>query len=163
MRQLRCVLSIPLLLTIGVCMKAEEIGYSKTKLADVKGKQANANLIFSDSHKSVIVTVADDRTVATIPYGNIDKLSYEFSKHHRIKQGAVVMVASLGAGAVVMLTKSKNHWLTIEYHEGTAPKTLVLRMDKKEYKSILTTATTVTGKTVSLLNDAGGRKRPKAS
>jgi len=50
------------------------------------------------------------------------------------------MVASVGAGAIVMLTKSKSHFLTVDYHEGAASKELVLRLDKSEYRDILATA-----------------------
>lgn len=129
-----------------------EVAFRKTKLADVKGKQADADLIFSDPKGSILVNVADGHSIAIIPYAAVDKLYYEFSKHHRIKQGAIVMVASLGAGAIVMLTKSKSHWLTIEYHEDNSPKTLVLRMDKSEYKHILKSAKMATGKDVSSQN-----------
>lgn len=64
-----------------------------------------------------------------IPYGCADKLTYNYSKHHRIKQGSVVIVASLGAGAFVMLTTSKDHWFTVDYHDGVIPKSLVLKND----------------------------------
>jgi hypothetical protein len=50
---------------------------------------------------------------------------------------------------VVMLTKSKSHFLTVEYHEGTASKELVLRLDKSEYRDILATAKEQTGKDVA--------------
>jgi hypothetical protein len=56
------------------------------------------------------------------------------------------MVASLGAGAIVMLTKSKSHWLYIDFHEQSNPKTVVLRMDKKEYNNIFGAIKTHTGK-----------------
>jgi hypothetical protein len=46
------------------------------------------------------------------------------------------MVASLGAGAIVMLTKSKTHWLYIDFHEQSNAKSVVLRMDKNEYKEV---------------------------
>lgn len=62
------------------------------------------------------------------------------------------MVASLGAGAVVMLTKSKSHWLTFEYHEGNANKSLVLQMDKSDYKKILKVASAQTGREISAQN-----------
>jgi len=114
---------------------AEETSFRGVKLADAKGKQADASLIFSDNNKDVIVRVAD-RDFVTIPYDQIDKFSYEYTKKHRVTQGAIVMVASLGAGAIVMLTKSKSHWLYVDFHEQNAPKTVVLRMDKKEYKNI---------------------------
>ena len=129
-----------------------EASFHKSKLADVKGKDANADLIFSDAKRSIIVNVAGGNTVATIPYAVIDKLSYEYTKHHRIKQGAIVMVASLGAGAIVMLTKSRSHWFTIEYHEENVPKSLVLRLDKSEYKQVLKVATAATGKDIASQN-----------
>jgi hypothetical protein len=138
------------------CM-AEETAFSGCKLADVKGKQSDARLIFSDNNKDVVIKVAD-RDFVTIPYENIDKFSYEYTKKHRITQGAIVMVASLGAGAIVMLTKSKSHWLYIDFHEQNVPKSLVLRMDKSEYKKILDAAQAHTGKTVEFLSDAGKKK-----
>ena len=65
-------------------------------------------MTFSDFTKAMVVRVAD-RDVATIPYDKIEKLSYEYSEKHRITQGAIVMVASLGVGAMVMLTNSEGH------------------------------------------------------
>jgi hypothetical protein len=132
---------------------AEETAFRGVKLADAKGKQADASLIFSDNNKNIAVRVAD-RDFVTIPYDQIDKFSYEYTKKHRITQGAVVMIASLGAGAIVMLTKSKSHWLYIDFHDQNAPKTVVLRMDKKEFKNIFDAVKTHTGKEVEFLGDA---------
>jgi hypothetical protein len=73
-----------------------------------------------------------------------------------------VMVASLGAGAIVMLTKSKSHWLYIDFHEQDAPKSIVLRMDKNEYKTIMAACKTHTGKTVEDLQE-GGKSKDKTS
>jgi hypothetical protein len=64
------------------------------------------------------------------------------------------MIASLGAGAIVMLTKSKSHWLYIDFHEQNADKSVVLHMDKKEYKNIFDAVKTHTGKEVEFLGDA---------
>jgi len=102
------------------------------------GLEANleARLIFSDQNKNVAVQVAD-RDFVTLAYDQLDKFSYEFSEKHRVTQGAVVMVASLRAGAIVMLTKPKSDWLYIDYHEQSVPKSVVLRMDKNDYKKIL--------------------------
>jgi len=136
---------------------AEEVAFRGVKLADAKGKQADANLIFDDNSKTVIVRVAD-RDFVTIPDDQLDKVCYEYTKKHRITAGALVMVASLGAGAVVMLTKSKSHWLYIDYHEQNMPKTMVLRMDKGDYKKIIAAVNTHTGKEVQFLGDAGGKK-----
>ena len=135
----------------------DDVAFRNVKVADAKGKQADASLLFNGGNKSMVVRVAD-RDFVSIPYDKIDKLSYEYSKKHRITQGAIVMVASLGAGAVVMLTKSKSHWLYVDYRQESGAATLVLRMDKKNYKTILNTAKEQTGKQVAFLGDAKGNK-----
>jgi hypothetical protein len=137
---------------------ADETAFRGVKLADAKGKQTDATLIFSDDNRNIVVRVAD-RDFVTIPYEQVDKFSYEYTKKHRVTQGAIVMAASLGAGAIVMLTKSKSHWLYIDFHEENVPKTLVLRMDKKEYQNIIQAAKTHTGKDVQFTGESG--EKPK--
>ncbi|MEO8051320.1 MAG: hypothetical protein ABI833_12965 [Acidobacteriota bacterium] len=124
--------------------------FGRTKIPDAKGKHTSVGLVFRDSRNALEVRAAG-QVIAQIPYSSIHELSYEHTQKHRITQGAVVMVASLGAGAVVMLTKSKSHFLTVEYDDGTAFKELVLRMDKSEYRGILATAKLQTGKNVTLV------------
>jgi hypothetical protein len=156
------VLSITAVLLLALTLSnlgfAEETAFNGVKLADAKGKQADARLIFSDNNKNVVVRVAD-RDFVTIPYDQLDKFSYEYTKKHRITQGAVVMVASLGAGAIVMLTKSKSHWLYIDFHEQNTPKSIVLRMDKKEYQQIFGAVKSHTGKEVQYLGDAKDKQK----
>ena len=144
-------------LVLGNLSFAEETAFN-VKLADAKGKQAEARLIFSDQNKNVTVQVAD-RDFVTVPYDQLDRFSYEYTKKHRITEGAVVMVASLGAGAIVMLTKSKSHWLYIDYHEQSVPKSVVLRMDKNDYKKILEAVKTHTGKEVEMPGDAKDKSK----
>jgi hypothetical protein len=128
------------------------------KLADAKGTQAEARLIFSDENKNLAIHVAD-RDLVTVPYEQLDKFSYEYTKKHRVTAGAITMVASLGAGAIVMLTKSKSHWLYIDYHEQNIPKSVVLRMDKNDYKRIFEAVKTHTGKEVEFLGDANDKSK----
>jgi len=156
----KTISTLLILTVLGALSFGEETAFNGVKLADAKGKQAEARLIFSDNNKNLVVQVADRNTV-TIPYEQLDKFSYEYTKKHRITQGAIVMVASLGAGAIVMLTKSKSHWLYIDFHEQSAPKTLVLRMDKNEYKKIFDAVKVHTGKEVEFLGDAKGKSKNK--
>ena len=159
---MRRVIATLLIVMLGVNLGlAEEVAFRGVKLADAKSKQTDASLIFSDELKNVRVRVAD-RDFVAVPYDQIDKFSYEYTKKHRITQGAIVMVASLGAGAIVMLTKSKSHWLYIDFHEQNAPKSVVLRMDKKEYQKIFAAVKTHTGKDVEFLGDAKDKKKGKA-
>jgi hypothetical protein len=65
----------------------------------------------------------------------------------------------LGAGAIVMLTKSKSHWLYIDFHEQNTSKNIVLRMDKNDYKQIIDAVKTHTGKEVEYLDNKGKPKK----
>jgi hypothetical protein len=163
MKRIVCMLLIGLVTVnvgIGVVF-AQETSFN-VKLANANGSQPDdGKLIFSDTDKRMSVRVAD-REVATIPYDEVDKISYEYTKKHRITQGAIVMIASVGAGAIVMLTKSKSHWLYLDYHDQGSPKTVVLRLDKKDYKAIIDAARTHTGKDVQMVGDSKN-KQPKKS
>ena len=152
------ILVLLMIFAVGSLSFADDTSFRGVKLADARGKQVDAHLIFSDTNKDVVVRVAD-RDIVTIPYDQLDKFSYEYSKKHRITQGAIVMIASLGAGAVVMLTESKSHWLYIDYREQNAPKVVVLRMDKHEYKKIIAAVPTHTGKEVQDLGNAGKKAK----
>lgn len=152
------VVGVIVVLVASVCF-ADEAAFNGVKVADAKGKQADAKLLFSDANKDIVIQVAD-RNFLTVPYDQVDKCSYEYTKKHRITQGAIVMVASLGAGAVVMMTSSKSHWLYIDYHEQNVPKEIVLRMDKKQYKKIVEAMNTHTGKEVQYVGKAE-KKKPK--
>jgi len=132
---------------------AGDVDFRRTELVDAKGKPTAADLVFETAQKRMLVEVAG-RSLLDIPYASVEKLTYDYSKQHRIKEGAIVMVASLGAGAVVMMTSSKSHWLTIEYHDGGAVKSVVLKLSKKEYKDVLRTARAQTGKDIEFLKDA---------
>lgn len=131
---------------------ADETAFN-VKLNDGKGKQSDARRVFSDDSKNLALRVADHEFV-TVPYDQLDTFSYEYTKKHRITQGAIVMVASLGAGAIVMLTNSKSHWLYIDFHEQIVPRSVVLRMDKNDYKKIFDAVKTHTGKEVEFMGDA---------
>lgn len=145
--------SAPAATTIPQSSQAD-VTFGNVKLADPKGKLADGKLVFSDTTKSVVIRVAD-RDVATISYASIDKLSYEYTKKHRITSGAIVMVFSLGAGAIVMLTKSKSNWFYIDYHDKDSKELIVLRLEKKDLQTIFQAAKDHTGKEVIDLGDAG--------
>jgi hypothetical protein len=149
----RLLVTVGLLASLTGIAAGHEVIFHRTQVVDAKNHQAHADLVFSSPTRTMSLRAAD-HVLAEIAYDHIDKISYEFSKHHRIKEGAIVMVASLGAGGVVMLTKSKSHWLYVDYKENGLPKTLVLRMDKKEYKNIMITARAQTGKEVHFSNEA---------
>jgi hypothetical protein len=134
---------------------AEETSFSRVKVPDLKGRQAKAVLTFSDQDKAVEIHPAK-RAAVTIPYNEIDRCSYEFTKKHRISEGSVA-TAPIGLGLVVMLTKSRSHWLEIDYHEQDAPKVYVVQMDKHDYIHILDALKVHTGIDAEILGNAKKR------
>lgn len=134
---------------------AEETSFPRVKVPTVKGKQVKAVLTFSDTNKSVEVRPVKGPAVS-IPYGEITKCSYEFTKKHRIND-VTIATAPVGVGAAVMLTKYKSHWLEIDYREQDLPKIFVLRMDKHDYIRILEALKAHTGIDADILGNANKR------
>jgi hypothetical protein len=143
-----------LAIAAGVCA-SEETSFRSIKVADAKGRENKAVLTFSDNDKAVEVRPTKGNSVS-IPYAAIEKFSYEFTKRHRVNEGTV-LTAPIGVGAVAMLTKSRSHWLEIDYQDEDLPKTFVLRMDKKNYIRILDAIKAHTGKDPEILGNANKR------
>lgn len=144
---------LPVLLAVHLSL-AEETSFQRVKVPDLNGRQIKAVLTFSDKNKAVEVRPVKGAQV-TIPYDEIDKCSYEFTKKHRITERSVAL-APVG-GAIVMLTKSKTHWLEIDYHEQDTRKVFVVRMDKHNYVRILEALKTHTGIDAEILGNADKR------
>jgi hypothetical protein len=100
-----------------------------------------------------------------IRYSSIQKISYEYARHHRLVGGAMLMAASPLAGIIVMATKTKSHWLVVDYVSGGASRSVVLRLDKSDYQKILSALESKSGihvdspgpKTVALDPTEGSR------
>ena len=141
-----------LLVSLAGFALAEETSFTDIKLPTADGAFTKATLSFSDDSKTVVVrTKKGDLT--TVGYDQIDGFSYEYTKSHRVKQGAAVGVLALSPAAfvIVALTKSKSHWLDIAFHQQDVAKTMVLRLDKNSYQQVFEAARKHTGKEVVML------------
>jgi hypothetical protein len=146
-----------LILSLSFCSlgNAEDVSFEKCKLADAKGTQTRAALVFSDSTKEVIIRAAG-RVPVSIPYATLDKVSYEYSKKHRITTGAILFaITPFGVGALVMLTKSKSDWLYVDFRDQDGKKSVVLKLEKKDLTAIFDSFKSHTGKEVVNLGEAG--------
>ncbi len=136
---------------------SSDVFNDKVHWMDARDKEVPATLEFNGQKRVLLVTPERRQggPPIEVPFATIDKLSYELSSHHRIKTGAIVMLASLGVGAVIMATKSTNHWFYVDYKapDGIA-KDIVLRLDKGQYDTILDAANRITGKTVETIHAA---------
>lgn len=141
---------------------SEDAEFKNVKLADAKGKEISAKLVFDDATKSVVIRVSKHDDVS-IPYANIDKLSTEYTKKHRIGTGAA-LIPLLGTGsALVMLSKKKIDWFYIDYHDKDAKQLIVLQLEKKDVQKISEAAKAHTGQEVIDLGNAGKKKSRTAS
>jgi hypothetical protein len=136
---------------------AGESSFQRVKVPDAKGRPTKAVLTFRDDHQSVEIQPAKGPLVA-IPYRQIDKFSYEYTRKHRVNESTIA-AAPIGVGALAMLTRSRIHWLEIDYRERDVPKLYVLRMDKHEYLRILDAVKAHTGKDAEVLGNADKRKK----
>jgi hypothetical protein len=109
------------------------------RVPDEKGKEAKATLTFNDNDKVLQVNPAK-REAISIPYGEIDKASYEYTNERTIA-----------------MTHEKMHWLEIEYHEGDAHKKLLLRMDGHDAPRIQVAFKAHTGIEPEILGNADKR------
>jgi len=137
---------------------SEDASFRTVKIPDVKGHQTKAVLTFRDGDKTMeIVPVKGNRV--TIPYAEIDKCSYEFTKKHRLAPGIIVGSVSPAAGLIVFLTHSKSHWLEVDYREQDTPRVFVLRMDKRDYVHVLEALKAHTGVDAEVLGNADKRHK----
>jgi len=63
-RIISVLLMVMVVINLGI---AEETAFNGVRLADAKGKQADARLMLSDTNKNLVVRVAD-RDFVTVPY-----------------------------------------------------------------------------------------------
>jgi hypothetical protein len=144
------------MLTLAPAGLAQDITFSKTRYSSVKEpKEADVMLTITDS-KIVVKAKEANGIDLEIPFSAIDSMSYEVAARHRVAEGA--MIGSLA----LMTVKTKSHWLDIEYHEGDAKQLTTLRLDKSEYKSVISTLEAKTGKPIATLKSNASPFNPTA-
>jgi len=156
--------SLALLLALVPAGMAQDVTFSKTRYSSPKQRaEVFVNLSITDS-KILIKSKKVSKKIPTIdmeiPFSSIDAMSYELASRHRVQEGTAVMAVSLGAGAIVMGTKTKSHWLAIDYHEGAAKQSTVLQLDKSEYENVIATLEARTGKHITVLDSKTSSLNP---
>jgi hypothetical protein len=161
-----CIFFLALIMAWAPASLAQDATFSKTRYSSVKQPvEIGVNLTITDSKILIKSQKVSKRLPAIdmeIPYSSIDALSYEFASRHRVQEGAAVMGMSLGAGAIVMGTKTKSYWLTIDYHQADAKQSTVLRLDKSEYQDVIAALNAKSGKKVAVLDAKAAPLNPTA-
>jgi hypothetical protein len=134
------------ILMIAPSAPAQDVTFNKTRYSSVKNPKEEYVALTITESKILIKGKQTNAIDLEIPYSSIDSLSYEVAVRHRVAEGA-----ALGS-LLLMTTKTKSHWLDIEYHEGGAKETTILRLDKSEYEKVLATLGAKSGKQIAMLN-----------
>jgi hypothetical protein len=112
--------------------------YYKKADGEKKAKSIDGSLIFSPDAKAVRF-VSKGITQLDIPYDSVTSIIYERTAKPRYALGLLVAWP-------LLFTKSKKHYLTIQYKQSDGQgKFAVVRLDKKNYLMALSTAESQTG------------------
>ena len=119
-----------------------KVTYDGGSITDVK---AGAGMQMSMSGDKVRF-VKDGKELAVVPASSITEISYGQDVHRRVGSAIALGVVSLGAGALLALSKSKKHFVGIAWADGDKKGGLAMQCDKNEYRGILAGLEGITGK-----------------
>src|SRR5262249_23565342 len=121
---------LTLLVALSLC-SAEETAFNGVKLADAKGKQADARLIFSDNDQHLVVQVAD-RDFVIVPYQFSDSgircngglyTGFQLPKLRRSGLPYAQTFTNEGARNILLASlKANGRFYVLIAFEGTQPK-----------------------------------------
>ncbi|OGF58348.1 MAG: hypothetical protein A2Y62_18615 [Candidatus Fischerbacteria bacterium RBG_13_37_8] len=132
-------------------LKAEEkltfkkVEYFKLVEGKDKPEKIKGELIF-DSGKQTISFLSEKKEKIDVNYADVTELIYEKTKKPRYALGLIFAWP-------LLFTKSKSHYLTINYKVEEKGQYMLLKMDKRNYQMIIATIEAETGKKVERIVD----------
>lgn len=84
--------------------------------------------------------------VAVIPVTSITEISYGQDVHRRVGAAIGIGVFTLGLGALMLLSKSKKHFVGLTWDDGGKKGGCAFQADKSDYRGLLAGLEGVTGK-----------------
>jgi hypothetical protein len=107
-------------------------------------KAGNDMKLFLD--QTQIRLVRDKQEIAVIPVSAITEISYGQDVHRRVGAAIGLAVVSLGIGALMLLAKSKKHYIGLTWDNAGAKGGLALQADKNDYRGLLAGLEGISGK-----------------
>lgn len=140
------VTAVILLMALPGVMLAGDAGFRVTyDGGSLSGIKAGAGLkLYIASNE--VTFLKGGRAVATIPASAITEVSYGQDVHRRVGTAIGVGMLSFGAGAFLLLSKSKKHFIGLTWANGNEKGGLAIQCDKKDYRGILAGLEGVSGK-----------------
>ncbi|HLH01635.1 MAG TPA: hypothetical protein VKX25_02610 [Bryobacteraceae bacterium] len=84
--------------------------------------------------------------VLTIPAAAVTEVNYGQDVHRRVGTAIGLAAVSFGAGAFMLLSKSKKHFIGLTWDDAGKKGGLAIQADKNDYRGLLTALEGVTGK-----------------
>ena len=139
-------LAIVLCLSVPAAIFAAETGYKITyDGGSVRNVKAGASMrLFID--EAQVRIYKDKEQIAAIPATAITEISYGQDVHRRVGAAIGLAVISLGIGALMVLAKSKKHFIGVTWDDGGKKGGLAFQSDKNEYRGVLAGLEGISGK-----------------
>jgi hypothetical protein len=100
--------------------------------------------LFIDADRVRIIRGKDE--IANIPATAITEISYGQDVHRRVGAAIGLAVVSLGIGALMLLAKSKKHYVGLTWTDGDKKGGFAMQCDKNDYRGELAGLEGITGK-----------------
>jgi hypothetical protein len=135
-------LIIPTAMFAGTSQPGFKVKYDGGSLQDAK---AGADLsLFVDSNSVRVMKGTTE--IANILPSSITEVSYGQDVHRRVGAAIGLAVISLGIGALMVLTKSKKHFIGVTWANGDQKGGFAMQCDKNDYRGVLAALEGVSGK-----------------
>lgn len=119
-----------------------KISYDGGSLSNAKAGTDMKLFIESDK----VRLTKDKDEIVTIPAASITEISYGQDVHRRVGAAIGLAVVSLGLGALMLLAKSKKHFIGITWADGDKKGGIAFQADKNDYRGLLAGLEGITGK-----------------
>ncbi len=119
-----------------------KVVYDGGSLSGIKAG-AGAHLVIEANQ---IRIVEGKETLVSIPAESVTEISYGQDVHRRVGSAIALGVISLGAGALLALSKSKKHFVGVTWANGDQKGGFAMQCDKNDYRGVLAGLEGITGK-----------------
>ena len=135
-----------LCVSLPVSLLASDSGYKVTyDGGSVSGAKTGSTMkLYIDG--SQIRLMRDKTEAITIPATAITEISYGQDVHRRVGAAIGLAVVSLGIGALMLLAKSKKHFVGLTWDDAGKKGGIAFQADKSDYRGLLAGLEGVTGR-----------------
>ena len=135
-------LSIPLTCIAADAPNSYRVTYDGGSLQNAKSG-TGVELIIEPTQVRIM---SGKEQLALIPASAITEISYGQDVHRRVGAAIGLAVISLGIGALMLLAKSKKHYIGLTWADGDKKGGFAMQCDKNDYRGELAAIEGITGK-----------------